>query len=163
GNQPMLASMLHGRSLFELAAVHYLDEVPLSSRDVDYARYDRFAARIVSGIQPVALGAVHALVGLEEVEALPSFVGTGLLSGAGAVFTSRYRLALLQGKWSKLVGEQVLDTYLAPAAPSVAVLAAEIRARWPELLGVIPWDEESILLGATLGEALNLGWNSRKV
>ena len=83
GNQPMLASMLHGRSLFELAACHYLDELPLSSRDVDYARYDSYAARIVSGIQPVTLPRVRALLGLPEVEALPSFVGTGLLRRPG--------------------------------------------------------------------------------
>lgn len=83
GNQPMLASKLHGRSLFELAAVHYLDELPLSSRDVDYERYDHFAARIVSGIQPVTLAAVRALHGLEEVEQLPSFVGSGLLRKPG--------------------------------------------------------------------------------
>ncbi len=79
GNQPMLASMLHGRSLFELAACHYLDELPLSVRDVDYARYDKLEARIVSGIQPVALAAVTAVRGLAEVEALPSYVGSGLL------------------------------------------------------------------------------------
>jgi biotin carboxylase len=83
GNQPMLASMLHGRSLFELAAVHYVDELPLSSRDVDYRRYDSFAARIVSGIQTVSLAAVRALHGLEEVEELPSFVGSGLIRKPG--------------------------------------------------------------------------------
>jgi biotin carboxylase len=83
GNQPMLASMLHGRSLFELAACHYLDELPLSARDVDYARYDSLAARIVSGIQPITLRRVQALHGLEEVERLPSFVGTGLLRRPG--------------------------------------------------------------------------------
>ena len=83
GNQPMLASMLHGRSLFELAAVHYLDELPLSTRDVSYERYDSLAARIVSGIQPVAIPRVRALHGLPEVEALPSFVGTGLLRRPG--------------------------------------------------------------------------------
>ena len=53
------------------------------TRDVDYARYDRYAARIVSGIQPVALPQVRALHGLDEVEALPSFVGTGLLRRPG--------------------------------------------------------------------------------
>jgi hypothetical protein len=83
GNQPMLASMLHGRSLFELAACHYLDELPLSASDVDYERYDRYEARILSGIQPVALPAVRALHGLEEVERLPSFVGSGLLRRPG--------------------------------------------------------------------------------
>jgi hypothetical protein len=84
GNQPAVASLLHGRSLFELAACHYLDELPLSPRDVDFARYDSFAARILSGIQPVALRAVRRLHGLEEVEALPSFAGTGLLRPPGA-------------------------------------------------------------------------------
>jgi biotin carboxylase len=83
GNQPMLASRLHGRSLFELAACHYLDELPLSPKDVDYERYDQLAACIVSGIQPVPLSAVRALHGLPEVEALPSFVGTGLLRRPG--------------------------------------------------------------------------------
>jgi biotin carboxylase len=84
GNQPMLASLLHGRSLFELAACHYLDELPLSPRDVDYERYDRFAARILSGIQPMALQRVRAVHGLEEVAALPSYAGAGLLRMPGA-------------------------------------------------------------------------------
>jgi biotin carboxylase len=83
GNQPMLASMLHGRSLFELAACHYLDELPLSPHDVDYERYDSLAARIVSGIQPVPLRPIRALHGLEEVERLPSYVGSGLLRRPG--------------------------------------------------------------------------------
>jgi hypothetical protein len=84
GNQPVLASLLHGRSLFELAACHYLDELPLSPRDVDYERYDGFAARILSGIQPVALPRVRALHGVPEVEALPSYAGAGLLRQPGA-------------------------------------------------------------------------------
>jgi biotin carboxylase len=84
GNQPVLASLLHGRSLFELAACHYLDELPLSPRDVDYERYDHYAARILSGIQPKALQRVRALHGLPEVEALPSYAGAGLLRAPGA-------------------------------------------------------------------------------
>jgi biotin carboxylase len=83
GNQPALASMLHGRSLFELAACHYLDELKLVTTDVDWARYDRYAARIVSGIQPVALQAVTAVHGVEEVQSLPSFAGLGLLRRPG--------------------------------------------------------------------------------
>jgi biotin carboxylase len=83
GNQPALSSMLHGRSLFELAAVHYLDELPLVPGDVDWERYDRYAARIVSGIQPVALAAVRAVHGVEEVQGLPSFAGIGLLRRPG--------------------------------------------------------------------------------
>ena len=84
GNQPFLASMLHGRSLFELAACHYLEEMPVVPSDVDYARYDRFSARILSGIQSEPIAAVSALHGLDEVEALPSFAGTGLLRPRGA-------------------------------------------------------------------------------
>jgi biotin carboxylase len=84
GNQPFLSSLLHGRSLFELAACHYLDELALSPRDVDYRRYDSFSARILSGIQSEPIRAVRALHGLEEVEALPSFAGTGLLRPRGA-------------------------------------------------------------------------------
>ena len=87
----------------------------------------------------------------------------GAEPGRGGVFSSRARLALWQGKWSKQVGDTVLDSYLAPGAPSLAVLAAEIRARWPELLGVVSWDEESVQLGAALAEDLGLGWNSRRV
>ena len=83
GNQPALSSMLHGRSIFELAAVHYLDELPLATSDVDWERYDRYAARIVSGIQPVALQAVRAVHGVEEVQGLPSFAGIGLLRRPG--------------------------------------------------------------------------------
>jgi len=83
GNQPALASMLHGRSIFELAAVHYLDELPLVASDVDRERYDSFAARIVSGIQPVALPAVRAVHGVAEVQELPSFAGIGLLRRPG--------------------------------------------------------------------------------
>ncbi len=101
-------------------------------------------------------------VGRYPAEMMP-FVARQLKQGAVAVFSSHARLALWQGKWSKQVGENVLDTYLAPAAPSIAVLAAEIRARWPELLGVVSWDEESVVLGAALGEELGLGWNSRQV
>ncbi|HEV8631660.1 MAG TPA: ATP-grasp domain-containing protein [Thermoanaerobaculia bacterium] len=101
-------------------------------------------------------------VGQYPAQMVP-FVARQLGQGAVAVFSSRARQALWQGKWSKQIGEHVLDTYLAPGAPSVAVLAAEIRARWPELLGVIAWDEESILLGTMLGEELGLNWNSRAV
>jgi len=101
-------------------------------------------------------------VGRYPAEMMP-FLARQLKQGAVAVFSSQARLALWRGKWSHRVGENVLDTYLAPGSPSVAVLAAEIHARWPDLLGVISWDEESVLLGAALAEELHLGWNSRKV
>jgi biotin carboxylase len=83
GNQPLLASQLHGRSLFELAACHYLAPLPVRGDDLDYARYDRFAARIVSGVQAVAIPAITRVVGLDEVEALPSFAGVGFVRPPG--------------------------------------------------------------------------------
>ena len=91
-----------------------------------------------------------------------AFLARQVEQGAVAVFSSRARLALWQGKWSKRLGEYVLDTYLAPGT-SRAELAAEIGARWRGLRGVVAWDEESILLGADLGERLGLGWNPRRV
>lgn len=84
GNQPLLASHLHGRSLFELAACHYLAELPLSVGEVDYRRYDHLESRIVSGIQEVDIPRVRALYGAEEVQRLPSFYGFGALPGPGA-------------------------------------------------------------------------------
>lgn len=83
GDQPVLASKVHGRSLFELAACHYLDELPLSGRDVDFARYDSLSARIVSGISPSEIPRVKAIHGLEEVSTLASFEGFGTLRPPG--------------------------------------------------------------------------------
>ncbi|MDA8020250.1 MAG: ATP-grasp domain-containing protein [Thermoanaerobaculia bacterium] len=77
GDQPVLASKLHGRSLFELAVCHYLDELPLSPEEVSYARYDLLEARIVSGIQSAIVPEVHVLHGYEEVRQLPSFEDFG--------------------------------------------------------------------------------------
>ena len=79
GDQPVLASKLHGRSLFELAACHYLAELPFDPHDVDYDRYDELEARIVSGIQPYEIQRVSAIHGLDEVRELPSFEGFGFL------------------------------------------------------------------------------------
>jgi hypothetical protein len=67
-------------------------------------------------------------VGRYPAEMMP-FIARQLHQGAVAVFSSQARLALWRGKWSHRVGENVLDTYLAPGSPSVAVLAAEIHAR----------------------------------
>lgn len=83
GDQPVLASKLHGHSLFELAACHYLDEIPLTRRDVDYAAYDSRQARIVSGIQPEEIARVRAVHGVDEVESLRSFDGFGLIRPPG--------------------------------------------------------------------------------
>ena len=79
GDQPVLASKLHGRSLFELATCHYLADLPLSTREVSYERYDQCEARILSGIQPVEIPRVEEVHGVEEVEQLPSFAGFGSL------------------------------------------------------------------------------------
>lgn len=84
GDQPTLASKLQGRSIFELAACHYLEELPSSVADVDFARYDGLEARIVSGIQPRELERIHAVHGIEEVERLPSFEGFGTIRPPGA-------------------------------------------------------------------------------
>lgn len=83
GDQPVLASKLHGHSLFELAACHYLDEIPLTRRDVDYTAYDSRQARIVSGIQTEEIARVRAIHGVDEVENLPSFDGFGLIRPPG--------------------------------------------------------------------------------
>lgn len=83
GDQPVLASKLHGHSLFELAACHYLDEIPLTRRDVDYSAYDSRQARIVSGINPEEIPRVRAVHGVDEVESLPSFEGFGLIRPPG--------------------------------------------------------------------------------
>lgn len=83
GNQPMLASKLHGRSIFELVACHYLAELPASVDDLDYRLYDRLEARIVSGIQPFEIPRVRAVHGIEEVEALQSFEGMARIKPPG--------------------------------------------------------------------------------
>jgi hypothetical protein len=91
------------------------------------------------------------------------FLARQLDQGAVAVFSSRARWALWQGKWSKRVGDYVLASYLAPEARDGRELAAEIGGRWRGLRGVVAWDEESVLLGAELGERLGLGWNPLRV
>jgi biotin carboxylase len=83
GHQPVLGSLLHHHSLFELAACHYLADLDVSPDDVDFAHYDRHSARIVSGIQEVELPSVTAVLGLDEVQRLPSFQGTGMLRRPG--------------------------------------------------------------------------------
>ena len=83
--------------------------------------------------------------------------------GAVAVFSSRARYMLWRDKWSRRLGRYVLDEYLAPEVPTVAALAHAIARKWPSLDGVIPWDEETVLLGAELGDRLGLGWNSPEV
>lgn len=88
---------------------------------------------------------------------LTFLAGTG--RGAVAVFSSPARYLIWRDKWSKELGHAVLDTYAAYQAPSLDLLARTIAQRWGRLEGVIPWDEETVLLGAALGERLGLDWN----
>ncbi len=107
-----------------------------------------------------------AYVILDPVGRYPSelltFLG-GIGKAAIAVFTSDARHALWRGKWSRTLGAHVVETYVASEWPTVAALAAEIRLHRPFLEGVIPWDEETVLYGARLGELLGLSWNSLEV
>lgn len=90
------------------------------------------------------------------------FLGRAGRTGV-AVFSSWPRFVLWRDKWSGELGKFIADVYLAPQAPSLRHLAAKIGAEWPQLEGVIPWDEESILIGAELSDLLGLGWNSLEV
>ncbi|MEO1084981.1 MAG: ATP-grasp domain-containing protein, partial [Acidobacteriota bacterium] len=83
GNLSLLASKLHGRSLLELAACHYLAEIPLSSRDLDYARYDHYEARVLHGVQSQRVSPIRRVVGDDAVRALPSFDEFGKLRPVG--------------------------------------------------------------------------------
>ncbi len=82
---------------------------------------------------------------------------------AVALFTTPRHWDLWRLRFAQQWGHLVTDEYLVPQFPSVAALAQRIRADWPELRGVIPWDERSVLLGAELGERLALGWNPYRV
>ena len=84
GNQPLLASELHSRSLFELAACHYVANLPLRADDIHYELYDSLQARLINGIQLEDLPEIHAIYGIEEVEALPSFFMFGFLRQPGS-------------------------------------------------------------------------------
>ena len=84
GNQPLLSSHLHGRSIFELAACHYLADLPAHVADLDYRRYDEHEARIISGVQPWEIRRIQALHGLDEVRALPSFFDVGFVKPVGS-------------------------------------------------------------------------------
>ncbi len=91
------------------------------------------------------------------------FLGGKLGKAAVAVFTDPMRQVIWRDKWSRELGGYVVDTFLASEWPTWRALAAQIRARHPQLDGVIPWDEETVLPGARLGDLLGLGWNSVEV
>ena len=83
GHQPLLASKLHGRSLFELVACHYLTDLPAQTADLSYERYDRNEARIISGVAEHELEVIRRVHGVDEVERLPSFEGFGHIRKQG--------------------------------------------------------------------------------
>lgn len=83
GSLPILASKLHGRSILELAACHYIANLPLSGGDLDYGRYNQLEARVLHGIQDHDIRRIKAVHGVEEVMELPSFDGFGVLRTAG--------------------------------------------------------------------------------
>ena len=84
GNQPKLASRLHGHNLFELAACHYLSDFKAQDHELDWRRYDYYSCRIVSGVQPVSLSEIESIQGLDKVRALPSYYGIERLRPPGA-------------------------------------------------------------------------------
>lgn len=118
GHQPVLGSRLHHHDLFELAACHYLAELDVSEDDVDFDHYDRHAARVVSGVQTHEVECVREVLGVEEVERLPSFVGMGMLRKVGQ------RVPV-----SRDVGSKAWEVYLFhPDAAQVARDAVAARA-----------------------------------
>ena len=83
GNQVTMSSQLHGHSMFELAACHYLDDIRISPADVNYERYDALSSRIISGVQEHEIERIEAILGLDTVHGLPSFSGIGMLRKPG--------------------------------------------------------------------------------
>jgi|GEM_PF-1484535 len=90
---------------------------------------------------------------------LLAFLGGTLRKAAIAVFTSEGRQLLWRDKWSSESGDFVVEEHLATTMRDVAPVARAILARHRQVEGVIPWDEETVLLGARLGERLGLDWN----
>lgn len=91
------------------------------------------------------------------------FLGGQAKKAAVAVFTDQMRWMIWRDKWSKELGDYVVDAYLAPQFPTAAALAREIASKHPSFEGVIPWDEETVMLGARLSDLLGLDWNSSRV
>lgn len=96
-------------------------------------------------------------------EHLLTFLGGKLVKAGIAVFTDHARAMLWRDKWSRSLGKYVVDTFQSLDHPSVAHLAHAIRSRHGPVEGVVPWDEETVLLGARLSEYLDLDWNTLEV
>jgi hypothetical protein len=84
GNQPLLASMLHEHSLFEVAACHYLADFSFDLEDLHYDRYDRLQARIIKGVQSEEIPVIQEVHGLDEVQSLASFGMIGFVRPVGS-------------------------------------------------------------------------------
>lgn len=84
-----------------------------------------------------------------------------------AVFSNPMRQGGWHHKWVHKMGEHVVADYRVedPEDPaSVAATAAEIERNHPGgFYGVVPWDELHVVLAGALSDALDLGWNSRRV
>ena len=94
---------------------------------------------------------------------LLEFLGGKVGKAAVAVFTDDRRYLLWRDKWSASLGQYVVATYRAAQYPTARALAADLAQRFDSFEGVIPWDEETVLLGARLSDLLGLGWNSLRV
>ena len=94
---------------------------------------------------------------------LLGFLGGKLGKAAVAVFTSEARHRLWRDKWSHELGRFVVDELPATSLRGAAAAARRILARHGRVEGVVPWDEETVLLGARLSEHLGLDWNSLRV
>ena len=58
-------------------------------RSTDYARYDRWRAKVVLGVQSAAIPRIRAVRGLEEVKALLSFFEAGMVRPVGTAARRR--------------------------------------------------------------------------
>lgn len=84
GNTAVLGSLLHGRNLFELAACHYVAEMPAATSDLNYENYDSRDARVVTGVQPHTIERVSEVHGLDIVRSLPSFQDIAFIRPPGS-------------------------------------------------------------------------------
>lgn len=82
-----------------------------------------------------------------------------------AVFTEEGHYYTFHHLFGHVLGDSMVDEYLTTEFPDLQALAEEILDTWreEEILGIIPWEEMTIELGAELGELLGLDWNSLEV
>ncbi len=102
GGLPKMASQMHGRSLFDLAACHYLENVRADVNDLNYEGYDSMECRNVCGVQTWPIQRVSSVYGIEQVENLPSFHSWGKIVPVGSylptttdMYTRSYEVFLM--------------------------------------------------------------------